>query len=70
MLCSEKIDGAENSIDQETRERLIFKILMGLEEEIALLSNILTQFNDINQVGEIGDKNNKGTIATSLIFLK
>ncbi|KYN39260.1 hypothetical protein ALC56_06337 [Trachymyrmex septentrionalis] len=48
-VTNEKIDGAENSIDQETRERLIFKILMGLEEEIALLSNILTQFNDINQ---------------------
>jgi len=54
LLCSEKIDGAENSIDQETRERLIFKVLMGLEEEIALLSNILMQFNDINQVGKTG----------------
>ncbi|XP_018367650.1 PREDICTED: uncharacterized protein LOC108764106 [Trachymyrmex cornetzi] len=48
-VTNEKIDGAENSIDQKTRERLIFKILMGLEEEIALLSNILTQFNDANQ---------------------
>ncbi|EGI67631.1 hypothetical protein G5I_03762 [Acromyrmex echinatior] len=51
VLCCkiEKIDGAENSIDQETRERLIFKVLMSLEEEMAFLSNILTQFNDINQ---------------------
>ncbi|KYM87689.1 hypothetical protein ALC53_03306 [Atta colombica] len=48
-VTNEKIDGAENSIDQETRERLIFKVLMDLEEEIALLSNILMQFNDINQ---------------------
>ncbi|XP_011050958.1 PREDICTED: uncharacterized protein LOC105144025 isoform X1 [Acromyrmex echinatior] len=48
-VTNEKIDGAENSIDQETRERLIFKVLMSLEEEMAFLSNILTQFNDINQ---------------------
>ncbi|XP_011175702.1 uncharacterized protein LOC105207758 [Solenopsis invicta] len=46
---SEEIDGVEDSVDQETRERLIFKILMGFEEEIALLSNILTQLNDANQ---------------------
>ncbi|XP_029173941.1 uncharacterized protein LOC114942689 [Nylanderia fulva] len=39
----------ENSMDEETRERLIFKILMGLEDEIALLSDILKQFNDANQ---------------------
>ncbi|XP_012533662.1 uncharacterized protein LOC105835175 [Monomorium pharaonis] len=48
-VMNEEIEGAEESIDQETRERLIFKILMGLEEEIALLSDILTQFNDANQ---------------------
>ncbi|KYQ60119.1 hypothetical protein ALC60_00525 [Trachymyrmex zeteki] len=48
-VTNEKIDGAEDSIDQEMRERLIFKILMGLEEEIAFLLNILTQFNDANQ---------------------
>lgn len=40
----------EDNVDRETRERLIFKILMGLEEEIALLSDILTQLNDANQV--------------------
>lgn len=48
--CSVNIDETENSMDAETRERLIFKILMGLEDEIALLLNILTQFNDANQV--------------------
>ncbi|XP_029663763.1 uncharacterized protein LOC115235852 [Formica exsecta] len=44
-----KINETENSVDEETRERLIFKILMGLEDEITLLLDILTQFNDANQ---------------------
>ncbi|XP_024867832.1 uncharacterized protein LOC112452051 [Temnothorax curvispinosus] len=48
-VTNEKIDGTEDSVDRETRGRLIFKILMGLEEEIALLSDILTQLNDANQ---------------------
>ncbi|XP_071572538.1 uncharacterized protein [Temnothorax nylanderi] len=48
-VTNEKIDGTEDSVDRETRGRLIFKILMSLEEEIALLSDILTQLNDVNQ---------------------
>lgn len=48
-VTNEEVDRAEESVDRETRERLTFKILMGLEEEIALLSNILTQLNDANQ---------------------
>lgn len=48
--CSVNIDETENSMDAETRERLMFKILMSLEDEIALLLDILTQFNDANQV--------------------
>ncbi|XP_072746794.1 uncharacterized protein [Anoplolepis gracilipes] len=43
------VDETENSVDGETRERLIFKILMGLEDEVTLLLDILTQFNDANQ---------------------
>ncbi|XP_011883220.1 PREDICTED: uncharacterized protein LOC105570545 [Vollenhovia emeryi] len=46
---SEEIDGVEDIMDRETRERLAFKILMGLEEEMARLYNILTQLNDANQ---------------------
>ncbi|XP_018395565.1 PREDICTED: uncharacterized protein LOC108774052 isoform X2 [Cyphomyrmex costatus] len=48
-VTNEEMEESEDSVDQETRERLIFKILMGLEEEIALLSDILMQFNDANQ---------------------
>ncbi|KAL6436733.1 hypothetical protein ACFW04_004870 [Cataglyphis niger] len=43
------INETESSVDGETQERLIFKILMGIEDEITLLLDILTQFNDINQ---------------------
>lgn len=48
-VMNEEIDGAEDIVGREARERLIFKILMGLEEEIELLSDILTQLNDANQ---------------------
>lgn len=50
FTCFHSEEDAEDSVDKETRERLIFKILMGLGEEIALLSDILTQLNDANQV--------------------
>ncbi|KAL0134857.1 hypothetical protein PUN28_001561 [Cardiocondyla obscurior] len=48
-VMNEETDEAEDSVDRETRGRLIFKILMGLEEEVVLLRDILTQFNDANQ---------------------
>ncbi|KAL6258472.1 hypothetical protein P5V15_010429 [Pogonomyrmex californicus] len=44
-----KIEGTEDYVNQEVRDRLIFKIFMGLEEEMTILLNILTQFNDANQ---------------------
>ncbi|XP_050451511.1 uncharacterized protein LOC126851501 [Cataglyphis hispanica] len=43
------INETENSVNGETQERLIFKILMGIEDEITLLLDILMQFNDNNQ---------------------
>lgn len=48
-VANVNINETENDMDGETRERLMFKILMGLEDEIALLQDILTQFNDANQ---------------------
>ncbi|GAB1868610.1 hypothetical protein CAJAP_09689 [Camponotus japonicus] len=48
-VANVNINETENNMDEETRERLMFKILMGLEDEIALLLDILTQFNDANQ---------------------
>lgn len=49
-LYSEKIDGTEDVVCEETRGRLIFQILMSLEDKMSLLFNILTQFNYAKQV--------------------
>lgn len=48
-LVGEKAEGAVDIMDEETRERLIFKILMGFEAEFKLLLDILMQFNNANQ---------------------
>lgn len=50
---SNEVDDAELCKIDELRERLIFKILMGIDSELELLLNILTQFNNINQVNRI-----------------
>ncbi|XP_033179204.1 uncharacterized protein LOC100743717 isoform X2 [Bombus impatiens] len=44
-----EVDDAELCKVDELRERLIFKILMGIDNELTLLFNILTRFNNINQ---------------------
>lgn len=49
LVISNEVDDAELCKIDELRERLIFKILMGIDSELELLLNILTQFNNINQ---------------------
>ncbi|XP_033307982.1 uncharacterized protein LOC117209743 isoform X2 [Bombus bifarius] len=44
-----EVDDAELCKVDELRERLIFKILMGIDNELTLLFNILTRFNNVNQ---------------------
>nr|XP_033193833.1 uncharacterized protein LOC117158728 isoform X2 [Bombus vancouverensis nearcticus] len=44
-----EVDDAELCKVNELRERLIFKILMGIDNELTLLFNILTRFNNVNQ---------------------
>ncbi|XP_050479105.1 uncharacterized protein LOC126868012 isoform X2 [Bombus huntii] len=48
-LVISEVDDAELCKVDELRERLIFKILMGIDNELTLLFNILTRFNNINQ---------------------
>lgn len=50
---SSEVDDAELCKVDELRERLIFKILMGIDNELTLLFNILTRFNNVNQVNKI-----------------
>ncbi|XP_033352619.1 uncharacterized protein LOC117235059 isoform X1 [Bombus vosnesenskii] len=49
LVISSEVDDAELCKVDELRERLIFKILMGIDNELTLLFNILTRFNNINQ---------------------
>ncbi|KAF3427845.1 hypothetical protein E2986_01267 [Frieseomelitta varia] len=49
FCCSNEIDNAELCKIDELRERLIFKILMGIDNELRLLFDILMRFNNINQ---------------------
>ncbi|XP_003492989.1 uncharacterized protein LOC100743717 isoform X1 [Bombus impatiens] len=49
FVISSEVDDAELCKVDELRERLIFKILMGIDNELTLLFNILTRFNNINQ---------------------
>nr|XP_033193831.1 uncharacterized protein LOC117158728 isoform X1 [Bombus vancouverensis nearcticus] len=48
-VISSEVDDAELCKVNELRERLIFKILMGIDNELTLLFNILTRFNNVNQ---------------------
>ncbi|XP_033307981.1 uncharacterized protein LOC117209743 isoform X1 [Bombus bifarius] len=48
-VISSEVDDAELCKVDELRERLIFKILMGIDNELTLLFNILTRFNNVNQ---------------------
>ncbi|KOX77451.1 hypothetical protein WN51_09775 [Melipona quadrifasciata] len=49
LVLSNEIDNAELCKIDELRERLIFKILMGIDNELRLLFDILMRFNNINQ---------------------
>ncbi|XP_017887557.1 uncharacterized protein LOC108629420 [Ceratina calcarata] len=49
LVISEGVTDAELCKIDEVYERLIFKILMGIDSELGLLLNILTLFNNINQ---------------------
>ncbi|XP_012166022.1 uncharacterized protein LOC100652282 isoform X1 [Bombus terrestris] len=49
LVISSEVDDAELCKVNELRERLIFKILMGIDDELTLLFNILMRFNNINQ---------------------
>ncbi|XP_043508815.1 uncharacterized protein LOC122528120 [Frieseomelitta varia] len=49
LVVSNEIDNAELCKIDELRERLIFKILMGIDNELRLLFDILMRFNNINQ---------------------
>ncbi|CAD1468239.1 unnamed protein product, partial [Heterotrigona itama] len=49
LVVSNEIDNAELCKMDELRERLIFKILMGIDSELRLLFDILMRFNNINQ---------------------
>ncbi|XP_043585372.1 uncharacterized protein LOC122569002 isoform X2 [Bombus pyrosoma] len=48
-LVISEVDDAELCKIDELRERLIYKILMGIDNELTLLFNILMRFNNINQ---------------------
>ncbi|XP_033193831.2 uncharacterized protein LOC117158728 isoform X1 [Bombus vancouverensis nearcticus] len=48
-VISSEVDDTELCKVNELRERLIFKILMGIDNELTLLFNILTRFNNVNQ---------------------
>lgn len=47
---SKEVNDAELCKMDEVHERLIFKILMGIDNELVLIFDILTRFNNINQV--------------------
>ncbi|XP_020279074.1 uncharacterized protein LOC109852377 isoform X1 [Pseudomyrmex gracilis] len=49
VVACEEIEGTEDIVDEETRGRLIFQILMSLEDKMSLINNILTQFNYAKQ---------------------
>lgn len=49
LVISKEVDDAELCKMEEVRERLIFKILMGINNELELIMDILTRFNNINQ---------------------
>ncbi|CAK9796816.1 hypothetical protein ANTQUA_LOCUS913 [Anthophora quadrimaculata] len=49
LITSEEVNDAELCKIDELHERLIFKILMGIDDELGLLSGILTRFNNANQ---------------------
>ncbi|CAK9833254.1 hypothetical protein ANTRET_LOCUS9969 [Anthophora retusa] len=49
LVTSEEVNDAELCKIDELHERLIFKILMGIDDELGLLSGILTRFNNANQ---------------------
>ncbi|CAK9803945.1 hypothetical protein ANTPLA_LOCUS3880 [Anthophora plagiata] len=49
LVTSEEVNDAELCKIDELYERLIFKILMGVDDELGLLSGILTRFNNANQ---------------------
>lgn len=48
-IKNSSIENAEDVMDREMLERSIFIIRTRIEEEVKLLLNILTQFNDANQ---------------------
>ncbi|KOC64512.1 hypothetical protein WH47_01096 [Habropoda laboriosa] len=49
LVISEEVNDAELCKIDELRERLIFKILMGIDDELGLLLDILMRFNNTNQ---------------------
>ncbi|CAL7935194.1 unnamed protein product [Xylocopa violacea] len=49
LVTSKEVNDAELCKIDELYERLIFKILMGIDNELALLLDILARFNSINQ---------------------
>ncbi|XP_003702011.1 uncharacterized protein LOC100878666 [Megachile rotundata] len=49
LITSKEVDDAELCEMDEVRERLIFKILMGINNELELIMDILTRFNNVNQ---------------------
>ncbi|EZA60827.1 hypothetical protein X777_13028 [Ooceraea biroi] len=50
IITNPSTESTENAMHKEMLERFIFNILMRMEDEVRLLLNILTQFNDANQV--------------------
>ena len=49
LVTSKEVNDAELCKMDEVHERLIFKILMGINNELVLIFDILTRFNNINQ---------------------
>lgn len=52
LYYSKEVGNAELCEIDELYDRLIYKILMGIDNEIALLSDISTRFNNVNQVNK------------------
>lgn len=71
--CSEHLAGVEESLEEEKREKLKYKILMGFETELALILDVLRQFNDANQVSlftlsTLSEKKNKYAMYVIMII--